>query len=125
MFKVAQVVGAIALVVSVYACDNTGTTVTSTHRIDLLLGRLVTGVTSGPEHFDCVWLEEDSGKRVELSYPSGWDVEFHPFKLIDDRNTVVATEGDRLEVRVLADAIGASDCSTDPPLPAISVQKMP
>jgi hypothetical protein len=58
-----------------------------------------------------VWLEDPSGRRVDVFWPSGWDVGFHPLRLLDDRGQVVAREGDELAVLGPTDGIGDSICS--------------
>ena len=58
-----------------------------------------------------MWLEEPSGRRVNVFWPDGWDQEFHPLRLLDGTGRVVAGEGDLLTVTGPVDGIGDSICS--------------
>jgi len=88
-----------------------GTTVTTTHTYGAMSGRLVGGLSPGGELVECLWLEEPSGRRVDVFWPDGWDEGFHPLRLLDDRGHVVAREGDELAVSGPTDGIGDSICS--------------
>lgn len=106
------------------ACDNSGVTVTSSHALGSLTGELVEGTSDGPEHVDCGFLQDASGRRVTVFYPDGWEVLFHPVRLIDPSGDTFATEGDQIRVVGPIDGVGASICSSVAPFRATSVERL-
>lgn len=86
-----------------------GELVVQTPRQLSLEGRLQEGRV---DEWECAWLVDARGRRVDVMYPSGWDVKFRPVRLIDASGDVVAQEGD--VVRVTGpEGIGDSVCSHD------------
>jgi hypothetical protein len=113
--------GALILVaVSLLGCGG-GYLATSSRSFGSFTGRLLAGVSPGVDHVDCAWLEAKSGQRVEVMYPSSWDVRFHPVRVIDPSGRVFAHGGDQLQVTGPTDGIGASMCTADRPFQAETV----
>lgn len=75
-----------------------------------------TGVRSGTLGGDpqleggCVWLETDTGARVEVRWPDGFQASADPPELRDDSGAIVAREGDRLLVRGMVASEQVSIC---------------
>ena len=88
-----------------------GMTVTTTHRLGHLTGHLIGGRSPDGGDVECMWLEEASGRRVDVIWPDGWDQDFDPLRLFDTTGRVVAGEGDTLTVTGPIDGIGDSICS--------------
>jgi len=116
--------GLLSAVVAAVGCVG-GTTVTSTHTIGSLTGTLIAGVVEWEgEPLDCVWLEDPSGRRFDLFFPSDWDQRLHPLRIVDWTGREIAREGDVLRVTYNADGIGESLCSPEIPIVPITVEKV-
>jgi hypothetical protein len=104
--------GALSLVtaVAIAGCVG-GVTVTSTHQFGAMTGHLVGGLSPDGGEVACMWLEDQTGRRVDVIWPDGWDQAFHPLRLLDDSGQIVAREGDVLTVSGPADGVGDSMCS--------------
>jgi hypothetical protein len=88
-----------------------GTVVTTSHEIASFAGRVVSGsATHGTTTFDCTWLDDGSGRRLQVIYPPGWDDRFNPTRIIDATGAVFAREGDLIRVTYVTDGIGESVC---------------
>ena len=74
--------------------------VTVTGRAD---GALING-------WECVWITEDSGRRLDVGYPVGWIAKVEPFRAIDNHGKVVVRAGDRVTVRGVFPEVGESAC---------------
>jgi hypothetical protein len=96
--------------VAIARCSG-GMTVTSSQRMGSLTGHLIGGRSPGGGDVECMWLEEPSGRRVDIFWPDGWDQDFDPLRLSDGTGRVVASEGDVLTVTGPVDGIGDSICS--------------
>lgn len=118
-------VAIVLVTVLIVGCDNAGNTATSTPLLRTISGRLGSGSSSGPEHVDCEWVITDRGEKVEVIFPDGWRVEFHPLRVIDTKGNIFATAGDRLQVLASVGGIGSSLCTDGYPVPAISVRRIP
>jgi hypothetical protein len=86
-----------------------GYTVVQTLPTVTLEGKLEGGRIDG---FDCVWLVDAQGRRVDVMYPAGFDTASNPVRLIDRSGTVVAARGDLVFVSG-PDGIGESVCAPD------------
>jgi hypothetical protein len=120
-----RLAAAAILAFAVAGGGNGGYTVTTTTVTGTIVGRLAGGVSSGPEHVDCSWLETEMGQRDEIMFLDGSDVLFRPLRLVDGAGRVVAREGNTLRVTVITDGVGAPLCSAGGPLPATSVEVLP
>lgn len=86
-----------------------GELVVQTPRQLSLQGRLEGGHV---DEWECAWLVDAGGRRVEVMYPPGWEVRFNPVRLVDPSDGVAAEDGD--VVRVTGpEGIGDSVCSHD------------
>jgi hypothetical protein len=74
-----------------------------------LEGRLEAGRVG---EWECAWLVDAGGRRVDVMYPPGWEVRFHPVRLVDASGDGAAKEGDVVRVRG-PEGIGDSVCSHD------------
>ena len=99
-----------ALAVVTLSCVG-GTTVTSTHTMGSMTGRLVGGLSPGGDDVDCLWLEDPAGRRTSIFWPDRWDEAFDPPRLLDAQGHVVARQGDVLTVIGPIDFVGDSICS--------------
>jgi hypothetical protein len=63
---------------------------------------------------------------MEVFYPDGWQILYHPLRVVDQSGQVVAREGDTLRVSggVSGLSVGESACAPGPPLPASSVERI-
>jgi hypothetical protein len=113
------------VVIVVAGCDNGGSLATSSQTQVTFTGRLVGGKSSGADPVDCAWLDDVSGRRVVVFYPDGWDVEFHPVRLVDASGDVIARDGDTVRITGPGGGIGASLCSSESPFVAQTVEKLP
>jgi hypothetical protein len=116
---------ATAIVIAALACSGCGpgTTVTSSHAIGSFTGRLAGGPAPDPQvPVDCTWLEDTTGHRLEVFWPSGWEEAFHPARILEPSGAVFAWEGDIVRVTFNADAIGGSVCSPGVPVAAETVE---
>jgi hypothetical protein len=119
-----RILFAAAISVTTLACWG-GRSVTTTFSPASYEGRLQGGVSAGPEHGDCLWLETASGRRVDVIFPDGWDARFHPLELVDATGRVVARDGDLLRVTgEIGPGGGESACTSGPPFPASSVERL-
>lgn len=80
------------------------------------MGALIIGTLSHDPTTGCIWLlpEQDPDTPVVVSWPAGIEARTDPVRLVDKDNTVVANEGDRLE---LGGGAGAGDEPRDPGCP--------
>lgn len=116
---------AIALPVLVCSACISGTEVTSSHEIASFTGRVVSGSAMASDvDFDCIWLEDATGRRLEVIYPPGWDERFRPTRILDASGAVFAREGDLIRVTYIADAIGGSVCSPGTAVGAETVERV-
>lgn len=100
--------------------------VTSSHEIASFTGRVVSGqATNSDFEFECLWLEDATGRRLEVMYPPGWDELHSPARILDPSGEVFAREGDLVRVTYIADGIGASACSPGIPVAAETVERVP
>jgi hypothetical protein len=113
----------IALIAFACSACGPGTSVTSSHAVGSFTGRLVGDSAADPQvPVDCTWLEDTTGRRLVVFYPSGWDEAFHPTRILDASGAVFAREGDILRVTFNADGIGGSVCSPGMPVAAETVE---
>jgi hypothetical protein len=112
----------IALPLIVSACVG-GYTVTSTHAIGTVEGRLEAGtVESQDMSVECVWLVDASGRTFDvMGFPDGWTQRTDPVRIFDPSGREVAREGAILRITFNADAIGETLCAPGKPLVAETV----
>lgn len=80
------------------------------------MNALIIGTLSHDPKTGCVWLlpEQDPDAPVVVRWPADIQVRTDPVRLVDKNNTVIADEGDRLE---LGGGAGAGDEPRDPGCP--------
>lgn len=76
-------------------CDRRGFRVTDAPPRKTLSGVLVGGSMNG---VDCAWVEEPSGRRVEVSWPDRWRTEFEPLAIHDQNGVLVIRGGDAVAI---------------------------
>jgi len=103
-----RLVAAIGLGVVAAGCIP-GELVEQTPRPLSLEGTLQQGRVDG---WECAWLIDARGRRIDVMYPPGWDVKFDPVRLVAASGQVVAEEGDVIRVAG-PESIGDSVCSHD------------
>lgn len=104
------VVGAVLIAVLVLGCDRGGTTLTEGPTKETLSGLLVGGSMNG---IDCAWIEEPSGRPVEVFWPDQWRTEYDPVAVYDQNGIIIAKEGDTVTLSGFFSEVGASLCSTE------------
>lgn len=108
MGPVATAVAAFLLLVPTIAGCSSGYTVSTGPAPATLAGTLrgLPGDGSG-----CAWVEEASGRRVEVFWPDRWSVEFDPVAVYDNAGRQVATSGDMVAIEGFFNEVGASVCN--------------
>lgn len=70
----------------------------------------------------CTWLELDSGERVQVLYPEGYQVSADPVRLVGPDGEEVAVGGDPLEIDVAARPDVLTTCQVGPVVEAGAVR---
>lgn len=111
------------LALALSACVG-GYTVTSTHTVGTLEGRLEAGVVEWDDMVvDCIWLVDGSGQKTGImSFPDGWTQRTAPLAILDPSGRVIAREGVMLRITFNADAIGESLCAPGTPRVVLTVE---
>lgn len=91
------------------ACDRGGFSVTDGPTRQALSGILVVGSVNG---VDCAWIEESSGRRVEVFWPDRWRTEFHPLAIYDENGVKAVSGGGAVILSGFFGEVGASLCTT-------------
>jgi hypothetical protein len=96
---------------------------TSSHAIGSFTGRLGGGPAPDPQvPVDCTWLEDATGHRLIVFWPSDWEEASDPVRILEPSGAVFAQEGDIIRVTFNADAIGGSVCTPNVPVAAETVE---
>lgn len=89
------------------------------------VGLTVTGTLAGErtrEH-ECVWLIDQTGKKVDLVLPTGWTVAYRPVRLTDPGGKLFAQDGDTLTVSGPS-VFGETMCASGPPFVVERIEKV-
>ena len=78
--------------------------------MQILSGVLVGGSVDG---VDCAWIQEPSGRRVEVFWPDRWSIQFDPLAVYDEKGIQVIRAGDAVSLSGYFAEVGASLCSGD------------
>lgn len=70
----------------------------------------------------CTWLDTDSGERVQVLYPEGYEVSADPVRLVGPDGAEVAVAGDELEIDVTGRPDLLTICQVGPVVQAAAVR---
>lgn len=96
--------------ISVMGCSRDGFPLTDAPTTQVLSGVLVGGSVDG---VDCAWIQEPSGRRIEIFWPDRWSLEFDPLAIYDENRAPVISAGDSVSLSGYFAEVGASLCSGD------------
>lgn len=118
-----RLLSGLCLALALSGCSG-GYTVTSTHTVGTLEGRLEAGVVEWDDMvIDCIWLVDRSGHKAEImGFPDGWAQRTAPLEILDPAGRMIAREGTLLRITFNADAIGETMCAPGTPLIAHTVE---
>lgn len=116
---VATAVAAFLLLAPTIAGCSSGFTV-STGPAPATLSGTLRGV--GGDGSGCAWVEEATGRRVEVFWPDRWSVEFDPVAVFDSAGRQVAIAGDMLAIEGFFNEVGGSVCNVATTFSARQVQ---
>lgn len=113
----------LAMVVVAPSACMPGRLVSSSHATGSFTGRVVSGHAADSDvQVDCTWLEDETGRRLAVIYPDGWDEAFRPTRILDASGAVFAREGDLVRVTFIDDGIGETVCSPGKPVAAETIE---